>query len=77
MRTCHSVSWLLTGFICSVVCADSETVFGKSVIDKVDGVVGGNAAQGGRLASVSPPLQHRGVPQSRGPETRELTQSKS
>lgn len=63
MRICHSISWLLTGFACGVVCA-GEAQFGSGVIEKVEDVVGGNVAQADDLASVSLPLQSLGVPQS-------------
>lgn len=57
MRACHSVSWLLAGFVCGFVCADGDTRSGRDVVDKVEDVVGGDIAQVGDLASVSLPLQ--------------------
>lgn len=64
MRTCHSVSLLLTSIARGVVFAESETLFGGNRIDKVENVVGGNIAQAGDLASVSLALQSLGVPHS-------------
>lgn len=73
MRTCHWVSWLLTGFACSVICADGDIQSGRDVTDKMEDVVGGNVAQVGDLASVSLPMQSLSVPQSEGVETMKRT----
>lgn len=72
MRTCHLLS-LVAAVSFGVVCVDTENQSGSDVIDKAEGVIEGNVAEAGDLASVSLLLQYLRVPQTGGRKTIQRT----